>query len=82
MNIYVNTCWHDEAEVAEFVKLAKEEYNVKATFNDESVWYSTWKLEGEKSNLLKLLEEKFDDKDQNDAEDAIEDEDDFIALFG
>ena len=82
MKIYVNTCWHDEAEVAEFVKLAKEEYNVKATFNDESDWYSTWKLEGKKSDLLKILEEKWNVKDRTDAEDAIEDEDDFIALFG
>ena len=82
MKICVNTCWHDEAEVAEFVKLAKEEYNVKATFNDGSDWYSTWKLEGKKSDLLKILEEKWNVKDRTDAEDAIEDEDDFIALFG
>ena len=81
MNIYVNTCWYDKAEVDEFVKHVKDKYDIKATFNDGGDWYSTWKLEGTKLNLLKLLENEYDVKSRADVEDAIEDEDDLDKLF-
>ena len=84
--IHLDSCWSNEAETKAFAERLAKQYNVKATFNDGSDHYSSWRLEGHKIDLQKAVAIEWNPG--SDAEASlydlapIMDEDDFRALYG
>ena len=86
MTVTLDSCWSTEAEAKALKERFAKEYNVKAEFLDGGDHYSSWRLEGRKDDLKRLINAEWNPSGTDDItlSDAlvIMDEDEFEALYG
>jgi hypothetical protein len=59
VRINIDSCWHDEDEANEIAAKWHKDYEITATFNDGSDYYSTWSIEGYFENVKKFLTDEY-----------------------
>ena len=86
MTVTLDSCWSTEAEVKALKERFAKEYDVKAEFYDGGDHYSSWRLEGHKDALKKVINAEWNPSatDNISLYDAlvIMDEAEFEALYG
>ena len=86
MAVTLDSCWSTEAEANALKERFAKEYDVKAEFHDGGDHYSSWRLEGRKDDLKKVINAEWNpsNTDEISLYDVlvIMDEAEFEALYG